>query len=88
MKELEMSKEEMKKYYDNAVLERDGCKKLSDRELEIIRLCAKGHTHNEIAEKLKIGPRTIATHNYNSFRKINARNIIEAINHVNKFYKG
>ncbi len=88
MTEKAMSKEEMKKYYENAVLERDGCKKLSDKELEILQLCGKGLTHNEISEKLKISPRTIATHNYNSFRKINARNIIEALIHVNKFYKG
>ena len=84
----EMSKEEMRKVYEHAVLERDGCKKLSDKELAVLKLCAKGLTHKEVAEKLSISERTVSTHNYNSFRKINARNIIEAINHVNKFYKG
>lgn len=82
-----MTKEQMKEYYEHAVLERDGCKKLTDRELDIIRLGAKGYTHKEIAEKLGIGARTVAVHNYRSFQKINARNIIEAINHVKKFYK-
>ena len=86
--EKEMTKEEMKAHYENALLDRDGCRKLSDREVEILKLCAKGLTHKEVAEKLGIAERTIATHNYNSFRKINAKNIIQAINHVNKFYKG
>ena len=84
----EMSKEEMRKVYEHAVLERDGCRKLSDKELEILKLCAKGLNHKEVAAKLGISERTVSTHNYNSFRKIKARNIVEAINHVNKFYKG
>jgi DNA-binding NarL/FixJ family response regulator len=78
----------MRKVYEHAVLERDGCRKLSDKELEILKLCAKGLNHKEVAAKLGISERTVSTHNYNSFRKIKARNIVEAINHVNKFYKG
>jgi RNA polymerase sigma factor (sigma-70 family) len=74
------------KYYENAKAVRDGCKKLTKRELEIIRLSGKGMTQAEIGAQLNISPRTISAHNYKAYRKINARNVIEAINHVNKFY--
>ena len=35
---------------------------LSDRELEVLRLIALGHTNNEIAQKLFLSVRTVETH--------------------------
>jgi two-component system, NarL family, response regulator NreC len=35
---------------------------LSDRELEVLRLIALGHTNNEIAEQLYLSVRTVETH--------------------------
>ena len=85
-KEFKMNKEEMKEAYINAESSRGGCKKLSAREVEIIRLASDGLTHKEIGVRVGLSPRTVAAHNYNSFRKINAKNVIEAINHVNRYY--
>ena len=35
---------------------------LSDRELEVLRLIALGHTNSEIAEQLFLSTRTVETH--------------------------
>jgi len=35
---------------------------LSDRELEVLRLIALGHTNNEIAEQLYLSVRTVESH--------------------------
>jgi two-component system response regulator NreC len=35
---------------------------LSDRELEVLRLIALGHTNNEIAKQLFLSVRTVETH--------------------------
>ena len=83
-----MNMDEMKEEYARSETARDGCRRLTARELQIIKLSAKGLKHSEVAEKLGIGKRTVATHNYKAFKKIGAKNIIEAINHVEKYYKG
>jgi two-component system response regulator NreC len=35
---------------------------LSDREIEVLRLIALGHTNNEIAERLYLSVRTVESH--------------------------
>jgi two-component system response regulator NreC len=35
---------------------------LSDREIEVLRLIALGHTNNEIADQLYLSVRTVETH--------------------------
>jgi two-component system response regulator NreC len=35
---------------------------LSDREIEVLRLIALGHTNNEIAQQLFLSVRTVETH--------------------------
>jgi len=44
--------------------------KLSDRELEVLRLVAEGCTNQEIAEKLIVSPTTIKTHVQNILQKL------------------
>jgi two-component system response regulator NreC len=43
---------------------------LSERELEVLRLVALGHTNTEIAKQMYISPRTVETHRGNLQRKL------------------
>lgn len=43
---------------------------LSERELEVLRLVALGHTNTEIAKQMHISPRTVETHRANLQRKL------------------
>lgn len=44
--------------------------KLSERELEVLRLVAEGQTNQEIAEKLILSPTTVKTHVQNILQKL------------------
>jgi NarL family two-component system response regulator LiaR len=52
---------------------------LKPRELEVIRLGAKGLSNDEIASKLKISPRTVQTHFTHIFSKLGVGSRLEAI---------
>jgi two-component system, NarL family, response regulator NreC len=43
---------------------------LTERELEVLRLVALGHTNTEIAKQMYISPRTVETHRSNLQRKL------------------
>lgn len=43
---------------------------LSERELEVLRLLALGHTNSEIAKRMYISPRTVETHRANLQSKL------------------
>lgn len=45
---------------------------LTKREVEILRLCAKGFTNNQIAEELFISSHTVKNHFANIMEKLNA----------------
>jgi predicted ATPase/DNA-binding CsgD family transcriptional regulator len=47
---------------------------LSDRELEVLRLVAQGHTNREIAAALVLSEKTVARHLTNIFAKIGVEN--------------
>jgi DNA-binding NarL/FixJ family response regulator len=49
--------------------------KLTEREIEILRLIAKGCSNTEIGNQLFISPRTVDTHRTNLMKKINVNNI-------------
>jgi DNA-binding NarL/FixJ family response regulator len=53
--------------------------KLTDRELEILRLIVDGLTSKQIAEKLYISPRTVDTHRANLMQKLELNNIAELV---------
>jgi NarL family two-component system response regulator LiaR len=59
--------------------------RLSDRELEVLRLVAKGHTYHSIGEQLALSAETVKKHMNNVFRKLHVRNKIEAINKSKQF---
>lgn len=50
---------------------------LSDREFEVMRLLALGHTNREIADRLYIGVKTVDTHRANLLRKLDLRNNVD-----------
>jgi two-component system alkaline phosphatase synthesis response regulator PhoP len=58
---------------------------LTDREIQITTLSAKGYQIKEIADKLGISSRTVEKHRSNVMRKTGTSNIIEAIAKVVDF---
>jgi DNA-binding NarL/FixJ family response regulator len=53
---------------------------LSERELEVLKLVAKGHTYHSMAEAMFISSETVKKHMSNIFKKLQVKNKIEAIN--------
>ena len=51
-------------------LEEDPYEKLTDREKQILKLIAEGHTHKEIAEMLTISAKTVIAHQTNISEKL------------------
>ncbi|MGH2923152.1 MAG: response regulator [Solirubrobacterales bacterium] len=55
---------------------------LSDREIEVLRLIALGHTNSEIAESLHLSVRTIESHRAHIQRKLNVSSRSELVKHA------
>lgn len=55
---------------------------LTSREIEILRLIARGHTNNQAAEILKISIRTVEYHRSNLTAKLNLRNRVELMRYA------
>ncbi len=54
----------------------------TNREMEIIRLCSKGHTVKEIANELNISVRTVENHKNNIFKKLGFNTTGELIHYA------
>ncbi|TAN38492.1 MAG: response regulator transcription factor [Nitrospirae bacterium] len=52
---------------------------LTDREKQVLKLLAEGHAHKEIADMLKISPKTVIVHQTNTFEKLGFSNRSELI---------
>ena len=52
---------------------------LSDRELEVLRLVAAGHSNRDIAEELCLAIGTVKKHIYNIYGKLNAKRRTAAV---------
>jgi DNA-binding NarL/FixJ family response regulator len=52
---------------------------LTDREKQILKLIAEGHTHKEIAEMLSISPKTVIAHQSNLCEKLGLSNKADII---------
>ena len=52
---------------------------LTDREIEILELLALGFTVKQVATRLLLSPRTVETHVAKLYRKLGARNRVQAV---------
>jgi NarL family two-component system response regulator LiaR len=64
--------------------ESKGPQGLHRRELEVLRLAAKGFSNKDIAQKLGIGTRTVQTHLLRIFHKLGVNSRTEAVFHALK----
>jgi DNA-binding NarL/FixJ family response regulator len=53
--------------------------RLSDRELEVLRLLAEGQSNKEMAKRLNLSPNTIKTHLANLYGKLDAGRRTQAV---------
>lgn len=58
--------------------------KLSERELDIVKLLKQGLSSKEIAQELSLSVRTIDAHRYNILKKLNLKNAAALVNLVNE----
>jgi len=68
---------EIKDRYFTSLLDvnnKEGKKELTLKEIEIVKLIAKGLTSKEIGEKIFISPRTVETHRHNILKKLDIPN--------------
>lgn len=63
----------------NVLYENKGKGKLSEREKEVLKLVASGHTSTEIGSRLVISAQTVNTHIKNIYRKLNVRTRAQAV---------
>ena len=52
---------------------------LPEREKEVIKLIAKGYSSKQMADMLKLSPRTIESHRFNIMKKLEVSNSVEAV---------
>ena len=65
--------------FDQQLMKTDSNVKLTNRENEILQLLAKGMNRNEIAAKLFISDETVKMHTKNLYKKLKAKNKIDAL---------
>ncbi|MUK20419.1 helix-turn-helix transcriptional regulator [Vibrio cholerae] len=63
----------------NSVVTSQMYAKLTKREQQIIKLLGSGASNIEIADKLFVSENTVKTHLHNVFKKINAKNRLQAL---------
>jgi DNA-binding NarL/FixJ family response regulator len=61
------------------VVRPEALRELSERELEVMRLVARGLTNTEIAERLAIGTATVKTHVSRILSKLDARDRVQVV---------
>jgi RNA polymerase sigma factor (sigma-70 family) len=57
----------------------DDLEKLSQREQQVLRLLAEGHSIKDIANQLYISPRTIESHKYNIMGKLQVNSMVDLV---------
>lgn len=61
-----------------------GVETLSARELEVLRLIAKGYSNKEVAATLGVSVKTIETYKVRSMEKLGLRSRVDVVRHANK----
>ena len=57
---------------------------LTARELEILAMVSRGLTMQQVGRRLGISPRTVETHLTNAYRKLGARNRVQALSRASE----
>jgi DNA-binding NarL/FixJ family response regulator len=57
---------------------------LTEREMEVLRALCEGKTNKEIAQQLKLTPRTVDFHRANIYTKTKSRNVAELVKYAIK----
>ena len=52
---------------------------LTPREREMLLLIGKGHTNNQMAQRMGVSIKTVERHRTHLMQKLNARNLVELI---------
>ena len=60
--------------------------RLTEREIEIIKLIKNGCTNKEIAEKLFLSPRTVETHRARILKKLDLKNSLSLVKYINESF--
>ena len=60
--------------------------KLTEREIEIIKLIKDGCTNKEIAETLFLSPRTVETHRARILKKLDIKNSLSLVKYINESF--
>jgi DNA-binding NarL/FixJ family response regulator len=60
--------------------------KLTEREIEIIKLIKNGSTNKEIAESLFLSPRTVETHRARILKKLDLKNSLSLVKYINESF--
>jgi DNA-binding NarL/FixJ family response regulator len=60
--------------------------RLTEREIEIIKLIKNGSTNKEIAEKLFLSPRTVETHRARILKKLDLKNSLSLVKYINESF--
>ena len=70
-----------KKYSQNVSRKKqqEGAVKLTNREVEIVRLISEGLTSQQMADKLFISPRTVEIHRAHVMEKMGAKSVAELV---------
>jgi two-component system response regulator NreC len=55
---------------------------LTKREIDVLRMIARGYTNSQIAEKLSVSPRTVEGHRANLMAKLNLRSRVELVEYA------
>lgn len=55
-------------------------KRLSTREVEVLKLLSSGKKNKEIAQELQINEKTVSTYKARLYRKLNVTNLVDLIN--------
>lgn len=60
--------------------------KLTEREIEIIKMIKNGSTNKEIAEALFLSPRTVETHRARILKKLGLKNSLSLVKYINESF--
>lgn len=63
-------------------------KKLSTREVEVLKLLTSGRKNKEIAQELEINEKTVSTYKARLLKKLNVTNIVDLINQARHLQLG